>query len=106
MANPLDALNAQLTQLTNDFATLEAQNNALHQQLTALQNQPQVNVALTQPHDLFHKPAPFEGERGPDAARFLTEIKRYIDRHATTVPHINDQVELALSYMTKNRSLM
>ena len=105
MANPLDVLNAQLAQLTNDFTNLEAQNNALHQQLTALQNQPPVNVQLTQPHDLFHKPAPFEGERGPDAARFLTEIKRYIDRHATTVPHINDQVELALSYMTKKAAV-
>ena len=105
--NPLDILNNQLQQLNTDFANLQAQNATLHQQLNALQNQPPlaVNVALTQPHDLFHKPAPFEGERGPDAARFLTEIKRYIDRHAATLPTINDKVELALTYMIKKAAV-
>lgn len=96
MADPVAQLTTQLQQLQGAFQNLEQQNTALNAQLVALQAVPPFNA---QPHDLFAKPAKFKGERGPDAERFLTDIKRYIDRHAQNLPTINHQVELALTFM-------
>lgn len=94
MANPAAALQQLIQDLGNHLAN---QNNLLTQQVQTLQqqNQPVLRLAET----IYALPGKFKGERGPDAQRFLIEIKRFIDRQVLSLDTINKQVECALSYM-------